>query len=52
MVDPVSSSSGAQAPQLVRNPAPKPTLNAGGGSDTVTFVKAVRAASGQNVAAE
>jgi flagellar biosynthesis anti-sigma factor FlgM len=31
MVDPVSSSSGAQAPQLVRNHAPKPTLNAGGG---------------------
>ena len=30
MVDPVSSSGGAQAPQLVRNAAPKPTLNAAG----------------------
>lgn len=30
MVDPVSSSGGAQAPQLVRNAAPKPTLSAGG----------------------
>lgn len=31
MVDPVSSSGGAQAPQLVRNSAPKPTLNASSG---------------------
>ncbi|MFM5914206.1 MAG: flagellar biosynthesis anti-sigma factor FlgM [Chakrabartia godavariana] len=31
MVDPVSSSSGAPAPQIVRNPAPKPTLNSAGG---------------------
>ncbi len=30
MVDPVSSSGGAQAPQLVRNPAPKPTLQQSG----------------------
>lgn len=31
MVDPVSSSGGAQAPQLVRNPTPKPTLNPSSG---------------------
>jgi flagellar biosynthesis anti-sigma factor FlgM len=31
MVDPVSSSSSAQAPQIVRNAAPKPTLNTGSG---------------------
>jgi flagellar biosynthesis anti-sigma factor FlgM len=31
MVDPVSSSGGAQAPQLVRNSAPKPTLNTSSG---------------------
>lgn len=31
MVDPVSSSGGAQAPQLVRNASPKPTLNSSSG---------------------